>query len=131
MKITSFILNSLTIFLATIFITKIVFWLKTDEPISRGSMLILALFIVLLTVRNKYTYFLLGGLVLSCMIYKYTYHNCSGYLIVDFTASIRQHLRLFKKLLYTLPYVIYFLILVLMIFPSTRKLYFSTKNRNK
>lgn len=127
MKITSKILYILAFFLAIFFIVKIIFWLKTNEPISRGSMLILALFIIFLTVRNKYTYMLLGGLAIFCIAYKYTYHHLSGYLIVDFTSSLRLNSTIRK-----IPFVVYNLILLLMIFPSTIKLYFySKKNKIK
>ncbi len=121
MKITSGLLYVLASFLAVIFIVKLVFWLKTDEPIGRGSMLILALFITFLTIRNKYTFLLLGALVIFCIAYKYKYHNWSGYLIVDFTLSLRLNSTIRK-----IPFVVYYLTLLFMILPSTRKLYFQS-----
>lgn len=125
MKITSSLLYVLASFLAVIFIVKLVFWLKTDEPIGRGSMLILALFITFLTKRNKYTYLLLGVLVIFCIAYKYKYHNWSGNLIVDFTSSLRLNSTIRK-----IPFLVYYFTLLLMILPSTRKLYFQSKKLN-
>ena len=129
LKITSKILYILAICLALIFIAKIFYWLKTDEPIRRGSMLILALFIVFLTVRNKYTYFLLGGLALFCIIYRFTNQHWSGSLIVDFMSSFRRPMSSVNKMFLIIPSIVYYLILLLMVFSSTRKLYFKSNGR--
>ena len=127
MKITSQILYFLAICLAFTFIAKIIYWLKTDLPISRGSMLILALYILFLTIRNKYTFFLLGGLAISCLVYKYTYLHLSGYLIVDFMGSFRKPMSSINNVLLNIPFAVYTLTLFLLILPTTRKLYFNTK----
>lgn len=127
MKIISILLKSLAIFLTLIFIAKIIYWLKTDEPISRGSLLILVLFITSLTIRNPFTYILLGGLALFCFGYKIENVHISGYLIVDFMASFSQPRSSICDEFYYLPYFVYLLVLFLMIFPATRKLYCNLK----
>ena len=124
LKITSI----LALFLALIFIAKIIYWLKTDEPISRGSMLILALYILFLTIRNKYTFFLLGGLGIFCIVYKYTHFNWSGFLVVDFMASLRKPMGSLNKVVLYTPFVVYILSLFLLILPTTRKIYFNSKS---
>ena len=129
LKTTSKILYFLAICLALIFITKIIYWLKTDEPISRGSMLILALYILFLTIRNKYTFFLLGGLAIFCLAYKYTHLHWSDYLIVDFMASFRKPMSSINKVFLNIPFIVYLLTLFLLILPTTRKLYFNSKRR--
>ena len=128
LKITSKILYFLALFLALIFIAKIIYWLKTDEPISRGAMLILALYILFLTIRNKYTFFLLGGLGIFCLVYKYTHFNWSGFLVVDFLASLRKPMGSLSKVVLYTPFVVYILSLFLLILPTTRKIYFNSKS---
>ena len=90
-------------------------------------MLILALLIFFLTVRNKYTYFLLGSLAIFCLAYHYTYQSWSGYLIVDFMASFKEPMRGINKVFLNIPFVVYLLTLFLLILPTTRKLYFIAK----
>ena len=127
LKITSKILYFVALCLALIFIAKIIYWLKTDEPISRGSMLILALYILFLTIRNKYTFFLLEGLGIFCLIYKYTHFNWSGFLFIDFMASLRKPMGSLSKVVLHTPFVVYILSLFLLILPTTHKIYFNAK----
>ena len=127
LKITSKILYFLAICWALIFIAKIIYWTKTHEPISRGSMLILVLYILFLTVRNKYTFLMLGGLAIFCLVYKYTHLHLSGYLIVDFMGSFRKPMISINNVFLNIPFVVYLLTLFLLILPTTRKLYFNSK----
>ena len=113
--------------LAIIFIAKIVYWLQTDLPISRGSMLILALFIIFFIVRNKFTYFLLAGLAVFCIAYKYTYQDVSGYLIVDFMASFSKPMQGISEEMAKLPYIFYYFTIFLIMLPTTIRLYFNSK----
>jgi hypothetical protein len=126
MKITKLTLNILAIILIIIIVFKLVYWLITDIPISRGSMLILISSVVLLLVKNRYTYFLLFGLMLFCITYKVINQHWSGYLMVDFMSSIRESFHSAHKVFFYTPYAFYFLTIFLMILPTTRKIYFKT-----
>ncbi len=72
---------------------------------------------------------MLGGLAIICLAYKYTYQHWSGYLIVDFMASLKKPMSSFNMLYFRLPYMVYFLTLILMILPTTFKLYFKSKRK--
>lgn len=121
-------LNILAISLIILMVLKLIFWLVSGIPISRGSLLIIVAFVVFLFVKTRYTYFFLGSLVLFCLTYKFIYHNWSGYLAVDFMSSIRNPKESTSAIFLYAPYVFYFLVLLLLTLPSTRKVYFSPSN---
>lgn len=122
----SLILNILATILILIMVIKLIYWLVSDIPIYKGSMLILALFVTLLFVKNRYTYFLLLGLILFCFAYKFINHNWSGYLAVDFLSSIHRPMESTSAVLIYIPYVFYFLLLLILFLPRMRKTYFKT-----
>lgn len=127
-KATVWTLNILAACLVTVMVLKLIFWLIYDKPISRGSMLILACFAVCLFIKNRYTYFLSGSLALFCIIYKSLNTHWSGYLMVDFFASMRTSDQGLSKLFYRLPYLFYFLMLLLMFLPPVFKVYWKRDN---
>lgn len=104
---------------------KIVCWLETDYPISRGSMLILGLLSACLLIRNKLTFILLVFVAIGSIAYQFANLHISGSTFVDFTASLEGWYDTMPIILKMLPTLTYFFILFLAILPTTWKLYFA------
>jgi hypothetical protein len=130
-RLTSMLLTLLAVFLLFIFVIKIVCWIETDHPISRGSMLILGSLSACLLIRNQLTFVLLVFIAIGCIVYQFANFYISGYTFVDFTASFQGWYDSMPKILRALPTITYFSVLFLSILPFTWKLYFSrTKELN-
>ena len=122
--LTTRLLTLLALFLLFILVMKIVCWIETDYPISRGSMLILALLSACLLIRNKLTFVLLVFLAIGSLAYQLTNLHLSGSSFVDFTTSFKPWYFSNQKILLSIPALTYLLILFLAILPSTWKVYF-------
>lgn len=127
MKIIEYSLKFLAIILILIIVLKLIIWLISDVPISRGSLLILSAYSSFLILKNKYTYFLLVSLMIFCVVYKVLNNNKSGYLIVDFLSSIFHINKSIDKQLFLIPYIFYFVTFFVMLLPVTRHIYFKKK----
>ena len=130
MRITKWMLNGLALVIAAIMLLKLVVWLATDYPISRGSMLILAGFVVFLSIKKWYTFILLVCLVVSCWIYKFFHAPSSGYLVVDFMSSIRNADGSIIRFLMYFQEVFYMVMVAMILLPWTWKVYFSRNEAN-
>ena len=122
-----FVLAFFAVVLAVFMILKVVYWLYSDIPIGRASMLILFICQITLIIRNRFTYFLLFGIVVFCIIYIFIHPNQSGYLFVDFMSSIHKPMESPKVILLTIPYIIYGSLLCILLMSSTRKIYTGSK----
>lgn len=130
-RLTSMLLTLLAVFLLVILVVKIVCWIESDHPISRGSMLILSSLSACLLIRNQLTFVLLVFIAIGSIAYQFANFYISGYTFVDFTASLQGWYDPMPKILRALPTMTYFSVLVLSIIPFTWKLYFSkTKESN-
>ena len=125
MRITKWMLNGLALVIAAIMLIKLVVWLATDYPISRGSMLILAGFVVFLSIKKSYTFILLVCLLVFCWFYKLFHAPSSGYLVVDFMSSIRNADGSIIRFLMYFQEVFYMVMVVMILLPWTWKVYFS------
>jgi hypothetical protein len=104
---------------------KFLCWIETDNPISRGSMLIITSLVACLLFRNKLTFVLLVFIAIGSIAYQFTNFYVSGSTFVDFTASLKPWYHSNQKTLMSLPLLTYLFILFLAILPSTWKLYFA------
>lgn len=122
--LTSILLTLLAFFLLFILFMKIMCWIETGNPISRGSMLILASLVACLLIRNKLTFVLLVFIAIGSIAYQFANFYISGNTFVDFSASLKPWYHSNQKTLMRLPLLTYLFILFLAILPSTWKLYF-------
>ena len=125
MRITKWMLNGLALVIAAIMLLKLVVLLATDYPISRGSMLILAGFVVFLSIKKWYTFILLVCLVVSCWIHKFFHAPTSNFLVVDSMSSIRNSDGSIIRFLMYFQEVFYMVMVVMILLPWTWKVYFS------
>jgi len=124
-RLTSILLTFIAVFLLFILVVKIVCWIETNHPISRGSILILGSLSACLLYRNQFTFVLLIFISLGSLVYPMLNEAISGRTFVDFTASLKGWYNPMPKLLRALPTMTYFSFLFLSILPFTWKLYFS------
>lgn len=125
------IVTLLAFFILFILLVKVLCWIETNHPISRGSILILGSLSACLLYRNQFTFVLLIFISLGSLVYPMLNEVISGRTFVDFTASLKGWYDPMPKLLRALPTLTYFSVLVLTMLPSTWKLYFSkTKELN-
>jgi hypothetical protein len=103
---------------------KLLCWIETDNPISRGSMLIITSLVACLLFRNKLTFALLVFIAIGSIAYQFANFHFSGYTFVDFTASLKPWFHSNQKTLMSLPPLTYLFILFLAVLPTTWKLYF-------
>lgn len=130
-RLTSIIVTLLAFFLLFIFLLKVLCWIETNHPISRGSILIICCLSACLLYRNQFTFVLLIFISLGSLAYPMLNEAISGSTFVDFTASLNGWYDPIPKFLRALPTLTYFSVLVLTMLPSTWKLYFSkTKELN-
>jgi hypothetical protein len=123
--LTSILLTFLAFCLLFILFMKFLCWIETDNPISRGSMLIITSLVACLLFRNKLTFVLLVFIAIGSIAYQFTNFYVSGSTFVDFTASLKPWYHSNQKTLMSLPLLTYLFILFLAILPSTWKLYFA------
>ena len=128
----------LTFILTLSFILKIIFWLFTDYPISRSSMLVIGLLILILNVKTKLVWSF-GLLFFACVIASIFLNlnispaNAYGSNPFLFLDSILHslHLRTNKTwniLLGIFPLLLYIFLLVVFLTPKFRRKYFAEKN---
>lgn len=123
-----YILNFYMILLIVLIGFKTVYWIYSDIPIGRVSIFILLLFLLFLKLRNSYTYFLLIGLILFCLAFKFLHQEKSGYLITDLLSSIHKPMESVNSVFLAIPYLLYITLFCVLLIPSTRKIYFRNRN---
>lgn len=123
-----YILNFYMILLIVLIGFKTVYWIYSDIPIGRVSIFILLLFLLFLKLRNSYTYFLLIGLILFCLAFKFLHQEKSGYLITDLLSSIHKPMESVNSMFLAIPYLLYITLFCVLLIPSTRKIYFRNRN---
>ena len=121
------ILKLLAILFGVIVILKTIIWFKTDEPISRLSILYLMSLIIFLLYKRKWSYFILLGITTFPTISQILYKNYSGTYPFDYTGSIYRWLSSFDSNLnyYFIQFPVYFsvIVIVILLIPASRKLY--------
>lgn len=123
-----YILNFYMILLIVLIGFKTIYWIYSDIPIGRVSIFILLLFLLFLKLRNSYTYFLLIGLILFCLAFKFLHQEKSGYLITDLLSSIHKPMESVNSVFLAIPYLLYITLFCVLLIPSTRKIYFRNRN---
>jgi hypothetical protein len=127
-KVMDKVLKGIALLLFLIAISKFVIWLKTDEPISRLSILYIAAIIALLMYRKKWTFIsLLVLLTLPFIGDFYSANYSSGLSPFNFTGSIYSWLSSigsnwnYSVMLF--PRYFSVILVILLLLPASRTLY--------
>uniref|UniRef100_UPI004049308B hypothetical protein n=1 Tax=Flavobacterium sp. TaxID=239 RepID=UPI004049308B len=130
----------LTFILTLSFILKIIIWLLTDGPISRSSMLVIGLLMVILNVKNKLTWsfaliFLVSAIASIFLNFNVAPSNAwviNPFLFLDSILHSLDSLHLktnkiWNGFLGIIPLLLYIFLLIKFITPKFRKKYFTEK----
>jgi uncharacterized membrane protein HdeD (DUF308 family) len=127
----------LTFILTLSFILKIIIWLLTDYPISRSSMLVIGLLMVILNIKNKLTWsfgllFLVSAIASIFLNFNVAPSNAWGINPFLFLDSILHSLHLktnkiWNILLGIIPLLLYIFLLITFITPKFRRKYLTEK----
>ncbi len=120
----------LTFILSTIIGLKIILWFVTDAQISRSSLLVLTLLIILLNVKNRFTWvfailFFIVSVVLIFTDFSFSQSGPNPFLFLE-SIIYSLHLetnRTIYLILQIFPLVLYLFLFIVFLFPSFRKRY--------